>query len=170
MTVAGVAGDVKDRPNSATAEPGIWWPVLQTPFLFPEMSIVVRGRQDPAQLVDQVRAAVRSLDPALAVANPRLMDQIAGQSFSTARFALFLVALFAAIAVTLAAIEIYGVISYSVNQRTHEFGLRIALGARPWDVERQVMSQGVKLALASIVLGIGGGLALGRVLKSLLFR
>ena len=170
MTVAGVVGDVKDRPNSATAEPGIWWPVLQTPFLFPEMSIVVRGRQDPAQLVEQVRASIRSLDPALALANPRLMDQIAGNSFSTARFALFLVALFAAIAVALAAIGIYGVISYSVNQRTHEFGLRMALGAKPWDVERQVMSQGVKLALAGIVLGIGGGLALGRVLRSLLYQ
>ena len=163
MTVVGVVGDVKDRPNSAAAEPAFWWPVLQTPFPSSEMSIVVRARQDPAQLIEQVRASVRSLDPALAVANPRLMDQIAGNSFSTPRFALFLVALFAALAIILAAIGIYGVISYSVSQRTHEFGLRMALGAKPWDVQRQVMSQGVGLALIGIVLGIGGGLALGRV-------
>jgi predicted permease len=170
MTVVGVVGDVKDRPNSAAAEPAFWWPVLQTPFPSSEMSIVVRARQDPAQLIEQVRASVRSLDPALAVANPRLMDQIAGNSFSTPRFALFLVALFAALAIILAAIGIYGVISYSVSQRTHEFGLRMALGAKPWDVQRQVMSQGVGLALIGIVLGIGGGLALGRVLWSLLYE
>jgi predicted permease len=170
MTVAGVVGDVKDRPNSASAEPAIWWPIRQTPFGFPEMSIVARGRQDPAQLVDEVRSAVRALDPALAVANPRLMDEIAGKSFSTARFSLFLIAQFAVLAAALAAIGVYGVISYSVSQRTHEFGLRMALGARPWDVERQVMGQGVRLALAGIVLGIGGALALGRVLWSLLYQ
>jgi predicted permease len=170
MTVVGVVGDIKDRPNSGSAEPAIWWPLQQTPFGFPEMSIVVRGRSDPDRLARQVRSAVRSLDPALAVANLQLMDNIAGRSFSTPRFALFLVALFAALAATLSAVGIYGVIAYSVNQRTHEFGLRMALGARPWDVVRQVMSQGLRLALAGMVLGIGGALVLGRVLWSLLYQ
>jgi predicted permease len=170
LTVAGVVGDVKDRPNSAAAEPSIWWPIQQSPFGFPDMSIVVLGRQDPAQLVQQVSSAVRSLDPELAVANPRLMDQVAGRSFSTPRFTLFLISLFAALAAILAAIGIYGVISYSVNQRTHEFGLRMALGAKPWDVERQVMRQGIRLALIGTALGIAGGLALGRVLWSLLYQ
>jgi predicted permease len=170
MTVVGVVGDVKDRPNSAAAQPGIWWPVLQEPFGFPEMTIAVSAAADPGPLAGQVRAAVRELDPDLAVANVQLMDEIAGKSFSTARFALFLVGLFAALAVTLAGIGIYGVISYSVGQRTHEFGLRMALGARPGDVVRQVMGQGVRLALVGIAVGMAGGLALGRVLWSLLYQ
>jgi hypothetical protein len=74
MIVAGGVGDVKDHPNSASAEPAIWWPIQQTPFSFPEMSIVVRATQGPAQLVNQLRTSVRSLDPELAVANPQLMD------------------------------------------------------------------------------------------------
>jgi predicted permease len=170
MTVVGVVGDVKDRPSDAAAHPGLWWPVLQEPFGFSDMSITVSANTDPGALAAQVREAVRSLDPNLAMSDVRLMDEIAGNSFSTARFALFLVALFAALAVTLAGIGIYGVISYSVGQRTHEFGLRMALGARPGDVIRQVMAQGVRLALGGIGLGIVAALALGRVLWSLLYQ
>ena len=170
MTVVGVVGDVKDRPNSAAAEPGIWWPVLQEPFGFPEMSIAVSATADPGPLANQVRDAIHALDPNLAVANVQLMDEIAGKSFSTARFALFLVALFAALAVTLAGIGIYGVISYSVGRRTQEFGLRMALGARPGDVVRQVIGQGVKLASIGIALGILGGIVMGRGISSLLYQ
>jgi ABC-type antimicrobial peptide transport system permease subunit len=170
MTVVGVIGDVKDRPNSAAAEPGLWWPVQQQPFGFPEMSMAVSATADPGPLAGQVRDVVRELDPNLAVADIRMMDQIADKSFSTARFSVFLVGLFAALAVTLAGIGIYGVISYSVSQRTHEFGLRMALGASSGDVVRQVMGQGVKLAFAGIALGIVCGLALGRVLWSLLYQ
>lgn len=98
------------------------------------------------------------------------MEQVAGSMFSTPRFALFLVGLFAVLAATLAAIGIYGVMSYSVSRRTQEFGLRVALGAKPGDVIRQVMGQGLKLACAGIVLGTVGALALGRVLSSLLYQ
>jgi ABC-type antimicrobial peptide transport system permease subunit len=98
------------------------------------------------------------------------MDDIADANVSTSRFALFLVALFAALALTLAAIGIYGVISYAVSQRTHEFGLRMALGAQPGDVRRLVLRQGVKLAIAGVALGLAGALALGRVLWSLLYE
>jgi predicted permease len=170
MTVVGVVGDVKDRPSDAAAHPGLWWPVLQELWGFSDMSIAVTANADPATLAAQVRDAVRSLDANLAVSDVRLMDEIADNSFSTARFALFLVALFAALAVTLAGIGIYGVISYSVGRRTHEFGLRMALGARPHDVIRQVMAQGVRLALGGIVLGVVAALALGRVLWSLLYE
>ena len=169
MTVVGVVGDVKDQPNSASAKPSLWWPLLQEPFPFPEMSLAVRAAADPGQLTEQVRHTINSLDPNLAMADIKLMDQIAGASFSTARFALFLVLLFAGLAVTLAGIGIYGVISYSVSQRTHEFGLRMALGAKPADVIRQVMAQGVKLVLLGIAIGIAAALALGRVLASLLY-
>ena len=98
------------------------------------------------------------------------MDDVAGQSFSTPRFGLFLVTLFAALAVILAAMGIYGLISYSVGQRTQEFGVRVALGARSWDIVRQVMSHGLKLAAAGIVFGIVGALLLGRVLRALLYE
>ena len=100
---------------------------------------------DPIRLTGQLRLAVRDLDPSLAVSHVRLMDQIAADSFSTPRISLYLVVLFAALALSLAAIGIYGVVSYSVNQRMHEFGMRVALGAGPWHVMRLVMRQGVAL-------------------------
>ena len=110
------------------------------------------------------------MDPTLAVADVRLMDQIADASISTPRFALFLVVLFGGLALTLAGIGMYGVISYSVNQRTHEFGLRMALGAKPFDVLRLVLREGLQLAIAGAALGVVGALALGRVLGSLLYE
>jgi ABC-type antimicrobial peptide transport system permease subunit len=121
-------------------------------------------------LVNQLRLAVRQLNPALAVANIRLMDQIADASVATPRFGLFLVGLFAALALTLAAIGIYGVISYSVSQRTHEFGMRIALGAESWDVLRLVLAQGLKLAILGVALGVVCALALARILANLLYE
>lgn len=170
FTVVGIVGDIKDRPNSPAAEPAFWWPVLQLPMSFEDMSIVIRAQADPEPLITEVRNAVRALDPELALANVRMMDEIAGESFSTPRFTLFLVALFAMAAGTLAAVGIYGIISYSVSLRMHEFGLRIALGADAWDVIRQVMAQGLRLVLSGIFLGVFGALALGRVLWSLLYQ
>jgi predicted permease len=170
FTVIGVVGDVKDRPESSAAAPALWWPVQQMPVYLPEVCIVARAQSDPAALASEVRAAVAALDPQLAVANLKLMDEVAGKSFSTPRFTLFLIGLFAALAATLAAIGIYGVISYSVSRRTQEFGLRVALGAKPRDVVLQVMAQGLKLAGMGIVLGAAGSLALGRFLWSLLYQ
>jgi predicted permease len=170
MTVVGIVGDVKDKPDSKAAEMALWWPVLQSPVGINQTSVVLRGSSDPAWLVNALREAVRQLDPTLAVADVRLMDQIADASVSTPRFALFLVVLFGGLALTLAAIGMYGVISYSVNQRTHEFGLRMALGAKPFDVQRLVLREGIQLALLGAALGIAGALALGRILGSLLYE
>ena len=170
MTIVGIVGDVKDKPDSPAAEMALWWPIEQTPVSVNNMSVAVRGSADPALLTNDLRQAVSQLDPSLAVANIRPMDEIADANVSTPRFALFLVALFAGLALTLAAIGIYGVISYAVSQRTHEFGLRMALGAQPGDVRRLVLRQGVKLALLGVALGLVGALALGRVLWSLLYQ
>jgi putative ABC transport system permease protein len=170
MTIVGIVGDVKDKPDSPTAEMAFWWPIEQSPVgVNNNMAVVMRGSSDPALLANALRQAVRQIDPTLAVANVRPMDDIADANVSTPRFALFLVALFAALALTLATIGIYGVISYAVSQRTHEFGLRMALGAQAGDVRRLVLRQGAKLALLGVALGLVGALALGRVLRSLLY-
>ena len=170
FTVVGVVGDIKDRPDSPAAEPALWWPLQQSPIGNNGMVLAVRAQGDAAQMGNGIRATVASLDPELAVADLRQMGEVAGKSFSTPRFTLFLVALFAALAVTLAGIGIYGVISYSVTRRTHEFGLRLALGASRADVIRQVMSQGIRLAIGGIAIGVFAALALGRFLWSLLYR
>jgi predicted permease len=170
MKIVGVVGDVKDKPNSAGAEASFWWPNLQQPGPFGDMSLVVRANGDPRMLANAVLDQVKRLNPALAVAEVRLMDQIVEGSVATPRFAFALVGLFAGLAIVLAAIGTYGVIAYSVGQRTSEFGLRMALGAQRLDVLRLVLMQAAGLILAGTVLGVVFALALARVLKSLIYE
>jgi predicted permease len=167
VTVVGIVGDVKDAPKDAGAQPGFWWPMAQGPFA--DSSVAMRSNLDPASAADRLRAAVRELDGNLAVADIRTMKEVAAGAYSTARFALLLVALFAALALSLAAIGTYGVISYSVSQRIHEFGVRMALGAQPSDVARSVMANGMRLAIAGILFGVVLGLALSRLLGNLVY-
>ena len=167
--VVGVVGDVKDTPESKGAESAFWWPILQQPFPFANMTIVLRANADPLLLTEALRTKVHELDPSLAVAHVRLLDRVAQEQFSTPRFALFLIALFAALALVLAAIGIYGVVSYSVSQRMHEFGMRVALGATSWNLVRMVMKQGVLLTVIGVAIGLGCALAFAGVLDSLLY-
>ncbi len=169
ITVVGVVGDVKDKPNSPAAQPAFWWSNLQQPFPFTEMSLVVRANSNPELLVDAVRNEVKRLDPALAVADVKQMDQIVQGSVATPRFAFVLVGLFAGLAILLAAIGTYGVISYSVSQRTPEFGLRMAMGAQRSDVLRLVLMQAAKMILAGTTIGVVLALAFSRVLKNLIY-
>ncbi len=170
LTVVGVVGDVKDKPNSPAAEPAFWWALPQAPFIFPEMSLAVRSGADPGSLASAVREQVKRLDPALAVADVRMMDQIADAGVATPRFAFFLVGLFAGLAIVLAAIGTYGVISYSVSQRIPEFGLRLALGAPPRGLLRLVLAQAARLAICGAVLGVVVALTLARVLRSMIYN
>ena len=167
--VVGVVGDVKDTPESKGAEPAFWWPVMQQPFQFANMTIVLRANSAPLLLTEALRTKVRELDPTLAVAHVRLLDRIVEEQFSTPRFALFLIGLFAVLALLLAAIGIYGVISYSVSQRMHEFGMRVALGASSWNLVKMVMKQGVLLTVIGVAIGLGCALAFAGVLDSLLY-
>jgi predicted permease len=167
MQIAGVVGDVKDRADSSAAQPAFWWPLAQVPFR--DVSVALRSNSDPAALGNQLRFAVRQLDPQLAIADLRVMNQVTDAAVSGQRFALFLVGLFAVLALVLATIGIYGVISYSVNQRMHEFGLRMALGARPGDLVRMILRQGVTLSVAGAALGLVSAVGLTRMLGSLLY-
>jgi predicted permease len=168
FTIVGVVADVKDKPSSPGAEPAFWWSHLQQPS--PDMLVVIRASSDPRLLVDSLRDQVRRLDPSLAVADIRLMDQVADESIATPRFSFFLVGLFAGLAIVLAAIGTYGVISYSVSQRIPEFGLRLALGAPPGDVLRLVLAQAAQLAITGAVAGVIVALGLARVLRSLMYN
>ena len=167
MTIVGEVGDVKDKPNSAGAEPAFWMPPSQR--LDPDIYLVVRSNADPQSLIGAVREQVKNLDPSLAVADVRLMNAIADQGIATPRFAFFLVGLFAGLAIVLAAIGTYGVISYSVSRRIPEFGLRLALGAPPNGVLRLVLAQAARLAVAGAVLGVVVALTLARVMRSLIY-
>jgi predicted permease len=167
FTVVGIVGDVKDTPNSRAAEPAFWWSALQQPFT--DMSLVVRANSSPELLGDAVRQVVRRIDPSLAVADVQLMDQITDASVATPRFAFVLVGLFAGLAILLAAIGTYGVIAYSVSQRTPEFGLRMALGAQRTDVLRLVLKQATQLVLTGTAIGVILALIMGRVLTSLIY-
>jgi ABC-type antimicrobial peptide transport system permease subunit len=160
---------VKDQPDRKAAEPAFWWSVPQEPWEFRQMQIVVRSTADAGALTNGLRQVVRELNPGLAVADVRTLDQIADASISTPRFALFLIILFAGLALTLAAIGIYGVISYSVNQRMHEFGMRMALGAGRWNVIGLVLGQGLRLGLMGIAVGLASAAVLARVLATLLY-
>jgi predicted permease len=167
VTVVGIVGSVKDQPNSPGAAPAFWWPLWQQSY--PDMSLVVRAEGDPQALVDTVRSEVAKLDPALAVADIRLMNQIADTSVATPRLTFVLVGLFAGLAIILAMIGTYGVISYSVTQRRAEFGLRIALGAQRSDVFRLVLSQAATLVLAGTFIGLVVALTLSNVLRNLIY-
>lgn len=167
MTIVGVVGDVKDQPNSPSAEPAFWWSEFQASE--PDMSIAIRTRSDPRQVADGLRQAVRQLDPALAVADVRLMDAVADTSVSTPRFTFALAGLFAGLAISLAAIGAYGVIAYTVSHRTAEFGLRVALGAQRRDLLQMVLLQSAKLAVPGTILGVLLALSLGRVVQNLVY-
>jgi predicted permease len=170
LTVVGIAGDVKDHPRDAGAQPSFWWPLAQEPFTFGASSkIVIRSDLDTKLIAGRLRAIVAELDPNLAVSDIRTMEAVADGSYATSRFALALVAAFAFLAMVLAAIGMYGVIAYSVNQRIHEFGIRMALGARSRNLVAHVLANGMALAILGVLLGLVLGLALTRLLSGLLY-
>ena len=174
--VVGVVGDVRsylDEPAGA----GVYIPLAQTPYpvlnlisiWFPEY-IVVRASTDPLVLSHTVEQQFRAIDPSVGVGHVRTMEQVRSAAVAMRRFNMALLSIFAALALVLAAIGIYGVIAYSVTQRTHEIGIRMALGAKHTDVLRLVLSQGMILTGFGVGLGIAGALALTRLLESYLYR
>ncbi len=166
--VVGVVRDVKDTPSDVAAPPSFWWSYLQQQPAN-TLALAIRANSDPSALMQYVRRELAQLNPGLALADVRGMEDVVGVSLATPKFALFLVALFAGLAITLAAIGTYGVMAYSVSRQQHEHGIRIALGARPGAVLRLVLAQGLRLAATGVVLGVLCAVALARLLGSLLY-
>ena len=169
LTVVGVVGDVKQGPLETAADAHTYEPYAQLGAPL-SLRIAVRGQGDSAGLAAGVRAAVWSLDRQLALGSVRTMDEVISRSTASRRFSLVLLAAFAALALLLAAIGIYAVLAYSVARRTHEIGVRMALGARSGDVVRLVLGQGLRVTAIGIVFGVAGALGLTRFLQSLLYE
>jgi putative ABC transport system permease protein len=168
-SVAGVIGDVADAPSDDRAVPAIYFPQAQV-WYSQDMRLVVRTERDPRRLVEPIRRLLAELDPALPLANVASLDAVAGAAFATRRFTLWLVGLFAAAALFLAAIGIYGVMSQAVTERRHEFGLRQALGARPVDILRLVLSSGSVMGVCGLVFGAALVAASTRWVRAFLYH
>jgi putative ABC transport system permease protein len=167
FTIVGVVGDVRDQAlNQQT--PTLYYAIPQRGS-WPLMDIVVRIDGSPEALLPSIRRRIHEMDAGLALANVNTMDQWLTNSAAQPRLNTVLLTAFAGVALLIAAIGIYGVLAYSVNQRTREIGLRMALGATPRSVLQLIVSQGMKVVLIGVGTGLAGGLALGRAVSSLMF-
>ena len=167
-TIIGVVGDVRQSGLDSEASTHLYVPFYQLPQ--GRMGIVVRTVIEPSNLVAAIREQFHQLDSELPVYNMQPMEQVISTSVSQRRLNMLLLGFFAAIALLLSMIGIYGVISYSVSQRTREIGIRLTMGAQPKDVLQMVFKQGFLLALVGIVIGGIGAFALTRYLASLLYE
>jgi putative ABC transport system permease protein len=170
-TVVGVVSDVKQFGLSDAESLAIYLPYQQSPipFLMRDMTLVLRTSSDPMSAVPAVRHAIESVDPELPLFDVASMEQLLNRSVSEPRLNTVLLAAFAALALILATVGIYGVMSYTVSQRTREIGVRMALGAGRAEVLRGVLAQGAGRAFAGIAIGLAGSLILTRFLSTLLF-
>jgi len=167
MTVVGIVGNVKTDGFDQPDQPHLYHPIFQNPAY--AMAIYVRTDVAPSTVTQSLREQVRSLDRDLPVFGETSMARIAAESMSRRRFAMQVVGLFGVLALLLAAVGIYGVIAYSVTQRTREIGIRVALGASKTAILRWVLKQGLTLTIVGVVIGLVGAFVLTRLLRSLLF-
>ncbi len=166
-SIVGVYRDIRNRTMRDESAEEVTIPLWQEPL--PYLSVSVRTHGDPSSMANSVAAVVRSADPDLAMDNVRTMDQVVDESLGGDRFVTYLFAGFAGVALALAAIGIYGVMSFAVAQRTQEIGVRMALGAGTAAVLKMILREGMTLATAGLVIGLAGTYFVGQTLKSLLF-
>jgi putative ABC transport system permease protein len=167
IEVVGIAGNVRSRQLQEPPRPEVYVPRLQAPVS--TMSLMVRAAGDPAALTGPVQRQIAALDPALAAGDVFTSERLIAKTTAPSRLTTGMLAVLAVLALLIAAIGIYGVISFGVVQRTHEIGVRVALGARRANVLALIVGQGAGLALAGVVLGLAGALALSRGLRVLLY-
>jgi putative ABC transport system permease protein len=166
-TIVGVVGDIRYRGLDETVQPTIYTPFAQTPFMW--LYVMVRTPSALEPVTRSLRTIVPSVHPSMTAANIRTMDDVIAQSVAVPRFNMLLVSAFALLALLLSAIGIYGVIGYSVAQRTHEIGVRMALGAERGDVLRLLLKEGATISALGVILGLGAAALLSRSMANLLF-
>jgi putative ABC transport system permease protein len=167
ITIVGVTADTKLYGLANPARLEVYTPHRQS--VSGDMELVVKSAADPASLTSSIRRAVASIDKDQPIFSIATMQELVDNSVSTRRVTLILLALFSGLALVLAAIGIYGVISYSVAQRTHEIGIRMALGAERGGVLRMILAQGAKIAGAGVAIGMAASFGLTRLMSKLLF-
>jgi putative ABC transport system permease protein len=170
LTIVGVVGDVKQNSLDTATATHTYRPYAQYAVPARSLNLAIRAIGAPASLTSELRTAVWNLDPQLAVAETRTLDQIIHKSTVGRRFNLFLLAAFASLALLLASVGVYGVIAYAVVRRTHEIGIRLALGAHHRDVLRLIIFEGLRLIGLGVAVGALASLALTRFLSSLLYE
>jgi len=165
--IVGVVANVRSLELREAPTPELYFSMGQD--LWPAMSLVVHSSVEPASLSASVRQAVNEVDRSVPVADVKTMEHIVSESITQPRFNLFLLGLFSAVAMVLSAAGIYGVTAYTVTQRTHELGIRIALGAQVSDVLRMILGQGMAVIGIGLLVGLAAAFGLMRLLRSLLF-
>jgi len=168
VEIVGVVADARQAQLEDAPEPTIFLSNSQAPMYF--ATLVVRASGDPLQIARATEAAIHRVDPDQAVSDIQAMETVFSDSVSSPRFQAILLLVFAGLAVALAMIGVYGIVSYSISQRTNEIGIRVALGARSADVFQMVLREALALSAIALLIGLAGSLALSRVLRSLLFE
>jgi putative ABC transport system permease protein len=165
--VVGIVDNVHERDLASEARPQMYFSYRQ--HTFPFMSFIVRTQTDPASLIGPIRGAAGTVDMDQPIFEVSTMEEFVAKTMTSRRYPMILLGLFAGLALVLALVGIYGVISYSVGQRTHEIGIRMALGAGRRDILALVLGQGLRLTLLGVGLGVVVSLGLTQFLSSLLF-
>jgi len=166
--IIGVVGNVRHRGLDDQPRPEMYVPQAQFNTL--DMTLLVKANTKPEALTQMITAEVRKLDPSLPITDIKTLDQYRSDTVAMPRFSLLVLSLFAGLALALTVIGLYGVISYSVTQRTSEIGVRMALGAQPLDILRMILQQGMGLVFIGVGLGLAGAWAVTRVMGSLLYE
>jgi hypothetical protein len=165
--IIGVVKDIKNTSLRTAAEPAMYFASRQFPAR--RIHLIVRGRGDVAALTDVVRREVQRVDPSLPLGEVKPMERVLAESVDPPRFIMLLMMVFSGLALTLAAVGIYGILTFMVTHRHREIGIRLALGAQPVEMPRMIVRQGVGLTAAGCAIGVVGAYVVGRSLSSFLY-